>query len=204
MNELERARRAAVLVASAHIGGCSACSQSIAALSAPRYAARLRAQGVILTPAPRQADVLLLCGALNERSREAALALAEATPRPRALVAVGDCALNGCVFSGSPALSKQPLAEALAVNVEIGGCPPSPEVILEAIAEAQRLLAGEEPVGDAAEADGEVAEEAPAAAPGDVGATPQSEAETSGGYELDGLEDTSAEGQETSEEEAQR
>ncbi len=145
MNELEAARRAAVLVASAHVGGCPACAQSIAALAAPRYAQRLRAQGIILMATPRQADVLLLCGTLNERSREAAMALVEETPRPRALVAVGDCALNGCVFAGSAALSNQSLAEALEVNVEIGGCPPTPEVILEAIAEAQRLLAGEEP-----------------------------------------------------------
>ncbi len=157
MNELERARRAAVLVASVHVGGCPACAQSVAALSAPRYAQRLREQGVVLMAAPRQADVLLLCGALNERSREAALALVEETPRPRALVAVGDCALNGCVFAGSPALSSQPLAEALNANVEIGGCPPSPEVILEAIAEAQRLLAGEEPGAEAAETPAESA-----------------------------------------------
>jgi len=144
MNELEAARRTAVLVASAHVGGCPAAAQSIAALSAPRYAQRLRERGIVLVAAPRQADVLLLCGTLNERSRDAALALVEETPQPRALVAVGDCALNGCVFAGSPALSSQPLGTALNVNIEIGGCPPSPEAILDAITEAQRLLAGEE------------------------------------------------------------
>jgi Ni,Fe-hydrogenase III small subunit len=154
MNELEAARRAAVLVASAHVGGCPACAQSVAALSAPRYAQRLRERGVILMAAPRQADVLLLCGTLNERSRGAAMALVEETPRPRALVAVGDCALNGCVFAGSPALTSQSLAAALNVNVEISGCPPSPEAILDAISEAQRLLAGEEPDEDAAEVSG--------------------------------------------------
>jgi Ni,Fe-hydrogenase III small subunit len=149
MNELERARRAAVLVASVHIGGCPACAQSVAALGAARYARRLREQGIAIVAAPRQADVLLLCGTLNERSRAAALALVEETPRPRALVAVGDCAVNGCVFAGSPALTEQPLAATLAVNIEIGGCPPTPEVILDAIAEAQRLLAGEEPDANA-------------------------------------------------------
>lgn len=149
MNEIEAARRTAVLVASAHVGGCPACAQSIAALAAPRYAQRLRAQGVIIMASPRQADVLLLCGALNERSLEAAQALVADTPQPRALVAVGDCALNGCVFAGSAALTKQPLAGALAVNVEIGGCPPTPEAILNAIAEAQRMLAGEQPSDNA-------------------------------------------------------
>lgn len=149
MNELERARRAAVLVASVHVGGCTACAQSVAALGAPRYASRLRQQGIAIVATPRQADVLLLCGALNERSHEAAQALVEETPRPRALVAVGDCAVNGCVFAGSPALTAQPLAMELAVNIEIGGCPPTPEVILDAIVEAQRLLAGETPDANA-------------------------------------------------------
>ncbi|HEX9036818.1 MAG TPA: hypothetical protein VF808_07485 [Ktedonobacterales bacterium] len=148
MNEVEAARRTAVLVASVSLGGCPACAQSLAALSAPRYAQRLREQGVILMASPRQADVLLLCGALNERSRAAADALVADTPQPRALVAVGDCAVNKCVFAESPALSSQPLAEALGVNVEIGGCPPAPEAILTAIAEAQRLLAGEQVSGE--------------------------------------------------------
>jgi Ni,Fe-hydrogenase III small subunit len=140
MNELEAARRASIWVASLHTGGCGACAQSVAALEATRYAHRLRALGVTLTPSLRQADVVLLCGALNEQSHDIIASLIEAAPRPRALVAVGDCAINGCVFSGSPTLTT-PLAETLAVNVEIGGCPPSPNAILDAIDEARRLLA---------------------------------------------------------------
>jgi Ni,Fe-hydrogenase III small subunit len=185
MNELEAARRAAVLVASAHVGGCPACAQSVAALAAPRYASRLRAQGVVLTPAPRQADILLLCGTLNERSREAALGLLDQTPRPRALVAVGDCALNGCVFAGGPALTSQPLAETLGVNVEIGGCPPSPEMILDAIAEAQRLLSGEEEKG-ASEEPG--VDEQPRADEGPEAPEAAPAAGAPGGYELDDLD----------------
>ncbi|HEU0025899.1 MAG TPA: hypothetical protein VFQ25_02185 [Ktedonobacterales bacterium] len=197
MNELEAARRAAVLVASAHVGGCPGCAESVAALAAPRYASRLRAQGVVLTPAPRQADVLLLCGTLNERSRQAALALLEQTPKPRALVAVGDCALNGCVFAGSPALTSQPLAETLSVNVEIGGCPPSPETILDAIAEAQRLLSSEEPraAAEAAVSEEPVAEEKPV---GEVakGAANGARMADTPGYELeDGDGETDAAGE---------
>ncbi|HEY7848958.1 MAG TPA: hypothetical protein VIC27_02780, partial [Ktedonobacterales bacterium] len=143
MNELDIARRTAVWVASLHSGGCSACAESIAALEAPRYARQLRARGVTFARTPRHSDVILLCGALTEQARAAIEALVEGTPRPCALVAVGDCALNGCVFAGSPALTT-PLAQALNVNVEIGGCPPAPQAIIEAIAKAQRLLVGHE------------------------------------------------------------
>ena len=141
MSELQAARRASVWVLGLHTGGCSACAQSVAALEAPRYAQRLRALGVTFARTPRQSDILLLSGALTAQAQTSVSALINETPRPRALVAVGDCAINGCVFAGSAQLVR-PLAQALNVNVEIGGCPPAPQAIIEAIAEAQSLLTG--------------------------------------------------------------
>ncbi len=146
MTEKGEARRTPAWVTSLHSGGCSACAQSIAALEAPRHARNLRAHGITLARSTRHSNVLLLCGALTEQARLALAPLIDGAPRPRALVAVGDCALNGCVFAGSPALTV-PIAQAFEVNVEIGGCPPAPEAILAAIAEAQRLLAGNPSAG---------------------------------------------------------
>lgn len=132
-------RRASLWVTSLHTGGCSACAQSLAALEAPRYAKQLAALGVSFIRSPRQSDVILLCGALTEKARLSVSRVLEGTPRPRALVAVGDCAINGCVFAGSPSLIT-PLAQTLNMNVEIGGCPPTPEAIIAAVSEAGRLL----------------------------------------------------------------
>lgn len=134
-------RRASVWALGLHTGGCSACAESVAALAAPRYARRLRTLGVTFARTPRQADILLLSGALTEQARASLEPLIAGTPRPRALVAIGDCAINGCVFAGSPALTK-PLAQVVGANVEIAGCPPTPQAIIEAIAEARRLLIG--------------------------------------------------------------
>lgn len=145
MREPRAARRAAVAVTCLHTGGCSACAQSLAALEAPRYAQRLADAGVTFARVPRHSDIVLLCGALTEQARASVSRLLEGTPRPRALVAVGDCALNGCVFAGSPCLTV-PLAQAFAVNVELGGCPPSPQAVIDAISEAKRLLCGQSPL----------------------------------------------------------
>ncbi|HZC08009.1 MAG TPA: hypothetical protein VE338_20400 [Ktedonobacterales bacterium] len=150
MSDLSAAHRA-VFVASAHTGGCSACAQSLAALEAPRYAKRLNALGVTFARALRHADVILLCGALTEQARASIGALLDGAPHPRALVAVGDCAINGCVFAGSPCLTT-PLAQVFNANVVIGGCPPAPLAIIEAIAEAQRLLSGHPVATDVASA----------------------------------------------------
>lgn len=151
MSELQAARRASVWVMGLHTGGCSACAQSVAALEAPRYAQRLRALGVTFARTPRQSDILLLSGALTAQARASVSALVGEAPRPRALVAVGDCAISACVFAGS-ALLTRPLAQELNVNVEIGGCPPTPQAIIEAIAEAQRLLTGKDSAPAATEA----------------------------------------------------
>lgn len=166
MSELEAARRAAVQVTSLHTGGCGACAESIAALDSPRYARQMRKQGILRTALPRHSDIVLLCGALTEQARAGVSALLSGTPRPRALIAVGDCAVNGCVFAGSSQLTV-PLAQAFNANVEIGGCPPAPQAILDAIVEARRLLSGA-PASSSqpeAEAEAQPASSAPSGAP---------------------------------------
>ncbi len=164
MSELSLARRAAVEVTSLHTGGCSACAQSLAALEAPRYAKQLAALGVTFTRVPRHSAIILLCGALTEQARASVSGLIAGMPHPRALVAVGDCAVNRCVFADSPCLSV-PLAQAFHVNVEIGGCPPTPQAIIEAISEARRLLSDQPTTPDASPAPDSAPDVAPSVAP---------------------------------------
>jgi Ni,Fe-hydrogenase III small subunit len=123
-------------------GGCGACAQQIYALLAERYTAELRERGVSFARSPRHADIVLVTGALSTEAREPVRQLLAAVPQPRALIAVGNCAIDGCLFRGSPHLVPD-AAEELDVNVEIGGCPPAPHAILEAIVEASQLLAAE-------------------------------------------------------------
>jgi Ni,Fe-hydrogenase III small subunit len=112
------------------------------ALLGPRYADELRTRGIAVALSPRHADVVLVAGPLSRTAREPVMRLLESVPQPRALVAVGDCAINGCVFAGSPSVAKS-AAEELDVNVEIGGCPPTPTAILDAIGEASQILASD-------------------------------------------------------------
>ena len=121
------------------MGGCAACGQSVAALQAPSYASKLAAHGLSFAQSPRHADIIILTGALSATSLDALTTLLSAVPEPHALVAVGDCAITGGVFAGSPDLVPNP-AETLDVHVEIAGCPPAPDAILAALAEAAALL----------------------------------------------------------------
>lgn len=144
-------RQAAVWVLPVAVGGCGACHQSIMALLAGRYAAKLSAQGISFARSPRHADILLITGPLTAAARAEAQDFVEAAPQPRALVAVGNCAIDGCVFRDSPNLIAS-TAEELDVNVEIAGCPPAPAAILAAIAEASELIANAATADDATDA----------------------------------------------------
>lgn len=135
-------------------GGCGACMQSVLAIQAPRYAADLRARHITFARSPRHADILLITGPVTQGSLDELRAYIEATPEPRALVAVGDCAIDGGFFQGSPDLVES-AAEALDVHVEIAGSPPAPSAILAAIVEAAELLSS----ADAATEDEEEAGE---------------------------------------------
>lgn len=139
-SETQQRPHAAVRVLPVAVGGCGACAASVRALLAPRYAARLAERGISFTDSPRHADVVLLTGALARRESEAALAYVEGVPQPHVLVAAGNCAIDGCVFAGSPYLGDS-TAEVLNAHVEIGGCPPEPDALLAAVAQAAQLLA---------------------------------------------------------------
>lgn len=142
METTRQRRGTAVWVLPLDSSGCGACTQQIYALLGPRYAAQLRARGISLARSPHHADIVLITGALAEAAREPLQRVLAGVPQPRALVAVGNCAIGGCVFRGSPHLLADG-AERLDVNVEIAGCPPTPQSILEAIIEAAQLLSGE-------------------------------------------------------------
>jgi Ni,Fe-hydrogenase III small subunit len=58
----------------------------------------------------------------------------EAVPRPRVVVAVGDCARNCGVFAGAYGVVG-PVREIVPVDAEVAGCPPRPEAIVAALRE---------------------------------------------------------------------
>jgi NADH:ubiquinone oxidoreductase subunit B-like Fe-S oxidoreductase len=64
--------------------------------------------------------------------REALKRTYDATPNPKWVVALGDCALNGGCFAGSYAVVGG-VSEALPVDLHIPGCPPPPIEILKGL-----------------------------------------------------------------------
>ncbi len=107
-------------------GGCGGCGIELRALDAVHGLAQY---GLRFVDSPRAADVLLLTGPLTRNVRDAVLRVIAATPEPRWVVAIGDCAIDGGVFKGSYAVLGG-AAAAVPVDLAIAGCPPTPSQIL--------------------------------------------------------------------------
>ena len=55
-----------------------------------------------------------------------------ATPAPKVVVAVGDCACNGGLFAEGYGVAGT-VADVIGVDVQVPGCPPTPTVIIESL-----------------------------------------------------------------------
>src|ERR1700756_3583852 len=111
-------------------GSCNGCELEIHALNNAFY--DLERFGLRFVASPRHADVLLVTGPVTKNMREALERTYRATPDPKWVVAVGDCAKDGGVFSGSYAVVGG-LSRVVPVDLHIAGCPPSPNQLLQGL-----------------------------------------------------------------------
>lgn len=112
-------------------GSCNGCELEIHALNNAFY--DIERFGLRFVASPRHADVLLVTGPLTRNMRVALERTYRATPNPKWVVAVGDCAANGGVFAGSAACFAGGIGAAVPVDLHIRGCPPRPVELLRGL-----------------------------------------------------------------------
>jgi Ni,Fe-hydrogenase III small subunit len=108
-------------------GSCNGCKLEIHALNNAFY--DLERFGLRFVASPRHADVLMVTGPVTKNMREALERTYNATPDPKWVVAVGDCAADGGLFSGSYAVVGG-VSRVVPVDLHIRGCPPQPIQLL--------------------------------------------------------------------------
>lgn len=111
-------------------GSCNGCELEIHALNNPYY--NLEGLGIKFVASPRHADMLLVTGPVSRHMAVALKRTYDATPEPKLVVAVGDCACTGGVFGTSYATLGR-VAEVIPVDLTVSGCPPEPLVIMRGI-----------------------------------------------------------------------
>lgn len=111
-------------------GSCNGCELEMHALNNAFY--DIERFGIRFVASPRHADVLMVTGPVTKNMKEALQRTYQATPNPKWVVALGDCALDGGVFAGGYACVGG-VSAVIPVDLHIRGCPPKPSNILEGL-----------------------------------------------------------------------
>lgn len=129
-SQLERYFSGSLAIRQVDAGSCNGCELEIHALNNPYY--DIERFGVHFVASPRHADILLVTGPVSRHMQTALLRTYEATPDPKWVIAVGDCAACGGEFGESYA-SCGAVSNVIPVDVVIPGCPPTPIALMQGI-----------------------------------------------------------------------
>ena len=111
-------------------GSCNGCELEIHALSNAYY--DIERFGLRFVASPRHADVLMVTGPVTKNMKEALERTYNATPSPKWVVAIGDCARDGGCFAGSYAVVGG-VSAVVPVDLHVPGCPPRPIDIMKGL-----------------------------------------------------------------------
>ena len=111
-------------------GACNACDIEVVAALTPRF--DIERFGVLLKATPRHADVIIATGPVTRQIKDRIIRIYDQVPDPKFVIAVGACAMSGCVYRGAYNIMGG-IDQVIPVNVYVPGCPARPDAILDAV-----------------------------------------------------------------------
>ena len=118
-------------------GSCNGCDVELATTACiPRY--DVERLGCKYCGSPRHADIVLITGPLTLRVRDKVLRVWDEIPEPKVTVAVGICPISGGVFRGGHSI-EGPIDRYIPVDINVPGCPPRPQAIMEGVLLAKEV-----------------------------------------------------------------
>jgi len=139
MSLIQKARLKSLWVLHYDCGSCNGCDIEILAALTPKF--DVERFGIVNIGNPKQADVLLVTGAVNHRNKEVLKNLYEQMPDPKMVIAIGTCACTGGVFHNCPNVLGG-VDKIIPVDVYVPGCAARPEQIIDAVVLALNKLSG--------------------------------------------------------------
>ncbi len=116
---------------------CNGCDIEVLACLTPLY--DVERFGIINTGDPKQADVLLITGAVNDQNKTVVKQLYDQMPEPKVVVAVGICACNGGIFRDCYNILGG-VDQVIPVDVYVPGCAARPESIIDGVVKGLGVL----------------------------------------------------------------
>ena len=116
---------------------CNGCDIEVLACLTPVY--DVERFGVINTGDPKQADIFLVTGAVNDQNKEVVKQLYDQMPEPKVVVAVGICACSGGIFGDCYNILGG-VDQVIPVDVYVPGCAARPEAIIDGVVKGLDVL----------------------------------------------------------------
>jgi NADH-quinone oxidoreductase subunit B len=110
--------------------GLACCAIEMMAAGGPHY--DLGRWGMeVFRASPRQADLMIVAGRVSQKMAPVVRQIYDQMPEPRSVISMGVCASSGGMFNNYAIV--QGVDHIVPVDVYLPGCPPRPEMLIDAI-----------------------------------------------------------------------
>lgn len=110
--------------------GLACCAIEMMATGAGRYdLARFGME--VFRPSPRQADLMIVAGRVSQKMAPIVRQVYDQMPNPKWVISMGVCASSGGMFNNYAVV--QGVDHIVPVDIYLPGCPPRPEMLMDAI-----------------------------------------------------------------------
>jgi NADH-quinone oxidoreductase subunit B len=110
--------------------GLACCAIEMMTYGAPRYDSGRWGQEVFRA-SPRQADLMIVAGRVSQKMAPVLRQIYDQMPEPKWVLSMGVCASSGGMFNNYAIV--QGVDHVVPVDIYLPGCPPRPEMLLDAI-----------------------------------------------------------------------
>src|SRR6185436_2756853 len=124
--------------------GLACCAIEMMTYGAPRYDSGRWGQEVFRA-SPRQADLMIVAGRVSQKMAPVLRQIYDQMPNPKWVLAMGVCASTGGMFNNYAIV--QGVDHVVPVDMYLPGCPPRPEMLIDAILKLHDKVMAE-PLGD--------------------------------------------------------